>query len=226
MNTKKLLALALSAALAVMPYTSAFAFADCSDESVTRLAKLGVISGDENGNFNPDKYATRAEFATMMALASGAGEMSAVEEILMENNFTDISEDYWGYKYILYCGGNLFISGYEDGSFRPNDDITLEQALNAVLASIGYDALLGDKSAVTLASEYGLADANDDGGRSILKIEAAEIINTALDLPMYVLKGIDFSSGSAQKEFYFADGNADENGNINELKSLYTTYFN
>ncbi|MBR5507025.1 MAG: S-layer homology domain-containing protein [Clostridia bacterium] len=90
-------------------------YKDC----VEILAGAGVISGYADGLFRADNVITRAEFAKMIVEAfsvKGTGE-----------NFADVPADAWYKPYVYAASGAGIITGY-DGRFRPDDNITREDA--------------------------------------------------------------------------------------------------
>ena len=73
-NLKRALSLLLSSAMVIgmmVMGSSAASYTDVTSEenveAIEVLKAVGVMTGDENGNFNPDKQVTRAEMAVVMA---------------------------------------------------------------------------------------------------------------------------------------------------------------
>ena len=152
--TSALLAAALSLSL-VVP-----AGAVSSSTAVEAIQALGIITGDSSGNLNLSSPVTRAEFVTMMTAASSykdsIGEGSGV------SLFKDVKSDHWASEYIKLAVEQGWMSGYVDGTFRPDDQITLEEACTALLKMLGYDSstLAGSYPSAQLskASSVGLRD--------------------------------------------------------------------
>ena len=121
---KRLFAIALAAVmlLSAMPV---LAFNDLDDsypgvvEMVEYWAERGVIEGDGNGNFEPMRLATYAEFIKMLVLATGKTEIPGAPE----PNFSDVSESDWFYPYVRIAYQNRIIFDNEDGTFEPNKPI-------------------------------------------------------------------------------------------------------
>ncbi len=82
-----------------------------------------VISGTSNGLFSPDREITRAEFAAIMVRGLGLKLEAGSTE------FTDVTSSDWYNDVVKTAHGNHLINGYEDGTFRPNERITREQAM-------------------------------------------------------------------------------------------------
>ena len=55
------------------------------------------------------------------------------------NLFTDVTEDDWFAGYVNYCGDAEYIKGYEDDTFRADNDVTGYEVLAMILRAVGYD---------------------------------------------------------------------------------------
>ncbi len=95
-----------------------------SNTAISTMEKGGFITGYEDGSFAPAKYITRAEFAT---IASRLDTMSDN----VSHGFTDIS-GHWAEKYIADAVVKGWIAGYEDGTFRPDQEITRAEAMTII----------------------------------------------------------------------------------------------
>ena len=96
--------------------------------AVSTLANTGAISGYTNGTFQPGKAITRAEFVSILTGIYGANTSKGVP-------FTDVGHG-WCYDAVATAYANGWVSGYTDGTFRPNQTITRAEAvviLNSVL---------------------------------------------------------------------------------------------
>ena len=92
--------------------------------AVSTMAKLGIVTGDPDGSFRPDDSITRAEFA---AIAVRFDDSAYDGEEL----FTDIA-GHWAQNEINAAANKGWISGYVDGTFRPQKDITRAEAVTLV----------------------------------------------------------------------------------------------
>ncbi len=79
----------------------------------------GFISGYKDGTFKPMNNLTRAETAKILCLVSGT-ECDKKDSSV----FTDVNMDHWAAKYINSMRKKGIITGYEDGSFKPDNYIT------------------------------------------------------------------------------------------------------
>lgn len=95
-------------------------FSDIKDgawccRAVSTLTNMGIIKGYTDGTFQPNKSITRAELATIIARFAKLD--------VNTKTFSDIN-GHWAQKNIELAAGNGWINGYEDGTFRPNNNIT------------------------------------------------------------------------------------------------------
>ena len=102
---------------------------------INALASLGVLSGDENGNFHPEEELTRAELAALITQAMGYW----CWENQGDAPYTDVDADDWfrTSANITYHLG--FIQGNEKGEFDPDAGIDYQQFLT-ILARMGQRA--------------------------------------------------------------------------------------
>ncbi len=83
--------------------------------AVATLTNAGVINGYTDGTFRPNAPITRAELATIIARFAKLD--------VNTKTFSDIN-GHWAQKSIELAAGNNWINGYDDGTFRPNNNIT------------------------------------------------------------------------------------------------------
>ena len=95
-----------------------------SAKEIAYLVEKGVFTGYEDGNFKPAAYLNRAEF---VAIISRYMRLS----IEAENTFTDI-EHSWAKPYILRVLYRGYVTGYEDHTFRPLNNITRAEAVSII----------------------------------------------------------------------------------------------
>ena len=110
---------------------------NASQEVINVIKLLEIANGDENGNMNYDAYVTRAEFVKMAINASSSKETAANIKLNV-SLFPDVKNSYWGASYISVAINNGLVNGYLDGTFKPNNNVTLEEAVTIVLRLLGY----------------------------------------------------------------------------------------
>ena len=126
------------AVLSLLLALSAPALAVDEDTRLETIRVLGIMTGDENGDLALDRQITRAEFVKMMAAASVYKD--TVGEGGSASLFTDVKTGHWAVGYIKLAVEQGWVTGYVDGSFRPDNTITLEEACTALLRLLGYDS--------------------------------------------------------------------------------------
>ena len=102
--------------------------------AIATLSQLGVIGGYEDGTFQPNKNVERDEMAKLVYVLyttfQTAGKGTA--------KFSDLAADNWAAGYVTWCSAKSIVGGYEDGSFRPDNNVTYDEALKMVCATLGY----------------------------------------------------------------------------------------
>ena len=96
--------------------------------AVSTLANVGAITGCGDGTFQPRKSISRAEGGTILTGIYG-------EDTTKGMPFSDVDRS-WYYDAVATAYANGWVSGYTDGTFRPNQTITRAEAvviLNSVL---------------------------------------------------------------------------------------------
>jgi hypothetical protein len=85
------------------------------------LASKLVIKGTTETNFAPDANITRAQFATLLVRALGLSEDN------VSANFSDVAASDWYAGAIGVAVKEGLVTGFKDGTFAPNEEITREQ---------------------------------------------------------------------------------------------------
>jgi hypothetical protein len=117
-------------------------------EAVETMAGLGVVSGYENGTFGPNKKITRAEFVTI-AMAFSTLENG-------KSTFSDVPDSFWAAPYIYSASQQGWVSGYEDGTFGPNKNITRAEAVSIINKMLGRTADPNVKELTDVKNYYDL----------------------------------------------------------------------
>lgn len=161
-------------------------------EEIAKAVEKGYVKGYLDGTFKPNQAVTRAEFVTMV---NGAFAVVEGGNIL---HFSDVKEGDWFYKNVAAAVAAKYIKGYPDGTFRPNQGITRQEAAVVLYGLVGS----GDKADLTFrdAGQIGswardavarLVAGNVIAGypdntfgptRSITRAEAVVMINKAVSL--------------------------------------------
>ena len=112
-----------------------------------RLAELNIVSGVSKNVFEPNRTVTRAEFAKMIVTSAlKPAEYEALISDDAEIVFKDIDREKreWYYDYITVAVNAGFMKGYEDGTFRPNRDVSYAEIAKMVTLALGHEYLRSD----------------------------------------------------------------------------------
>jgi len=101
---------------------------------------LGVVKGYPDDTFRPDKGITRAELVTLLVRTMPVRLAATVPY----SGFDDVSNKHWAAKYIAYGSHKGLITGYPDGTFKPNKVLTRAEGVT-VLARYSNLAILPAK---------------------------------------------------------------------------------
>ncbi|MFC3803675.1 S-layer homology domain-containing protein [Cohnella sp. GCM10012308] len=93
---------------------------------VNDMGSRMVVNGNGNGLFNPDQAITRAEFAAIMVRGLGLKLADGA------TTFSDVKSTDWFSGAVQTLYQYKLIDGFEDGTFRPADTITREQAMKII----------------------------------------------------------------------------------------------
>jgi len=117
------------------PASAAYTLPDSATvERIIRSAK--IMTGDQYGNMNLAKNVTRAEFAKLLVMASPYKD--SVVGALSSSTFRDVKSTHWASGYIKTAVDQGWVTGYLDGTYRPDNVILLEEAASAILKMLGY----------------------------------------------------------------------------------------
>jgi photosystem II stability/assembly factor-like uncharacterized protein len=135
-----------SATATSQPQATATTVAQCEDsfsdvspgdyfyDGVSYLFCRGAISGYQDGTFKPYDNATRGQLAKIITLA----EQWAIE-LPQVPHFSDVPAGTTFYPYVETAYSHGVIGGYEDGTFRPNNNVTRGQIAKIVVLARGWE---------------------------------------------------------------------------------------
>ena len=98
---------------------------------VITLMEMGIITGDEDGLFHPQRTISRAEFAAMMART--IREMDLIAAARDEHVFSDLDGFGWAVEYINTAANAGVMTGRGDGIFAPGDQVTYAEVITALI---------------------------------------------------------------------------------------------
>ena len=138
-NLKRALSLGLTAAMIsglMVMGSSAASYADVTSENnqeaIEVLQAVGIMVGDENGDFNPDQNVTRNEMAVVM---SNLMEYN-VASYANTSPFTDVPS--WAEPYVAACFVNGITAGTSATTYGGSETVTTAQAALMLMKALGY----------------------------------------------------------------------------------------
>ena len=139
-NLKRALSLLLSSTMVLgmlVMGSSAASYTDVTSkenvEAIEVLKAVGVMTGDENGNFNPNKQVTRAEMAVVMA---NLLDLKVEDFKGASLPFTDVPE--WAVPYVAACYADGITAGISATQYGSNNSVTTAQAALMMMKALGY----------------------------------------------------------------------------------------
>lgn len=94
-------------------------------KAVNTLGSLGIVAGIGDGQYAPERPITRAEFTVIAMRFAKLPEGGT-------NIFSDVVENTWYYDYVIGSIQYGWITGYPDGTFRPENTITRAEVTTIV----------------------------------------------------------------------------------------------
>ena len=163
-------------------------------DAVDILTLLGIIAGDDTGNFRPADEIDRDEVAKMVAVLCNGGE--DIEAYYADAcTFAD-TKNTWAAGYVAYCYHTGIIDGRNATTFDPNASITGYEVAKMLLCVLGFDAdeqgYVGKDWKTNVlrdARNFGLLDGLDKSfnlKNNIKRQEVAQMMLTMLEKPVVV----------------------------------------
>lgn len=121
-----------------VPTEIAFAETGDSLKAINTIRALGIMQGDSEGNLRLNRLIYRSEFAQMMLNASPFKNLQ--KGPISFTVFSDVPANHWAAGAVKTVVENGWFRGYLDGTFKPDQFITLEEAASAILKQLGYTA--------------------------------------------------------------------------------------
>jgi len=204
-NLKKVLAFVVVFAMMFSFAVSANSFPDVADtasyaEATTILSSLGLMIGDDMGNFNPDKVLTRAEATALVMRAKGLE--SAAAGAAGATQFADVAADHWASGYINLAAQSGVVAGYGNGMFGPEDQVLYEQFVKMIVAALGYEPMASKNGGypsgyLIVASQKNITkNAAGAAGQPAVRSTVAVLLFNALEVNM--MKQTVFTEGAEE----------------------------
>lgn len=116
---------------------------------ISTVIEQDLVDGFPDNTFRPNAMATRVQLAKILVKVKGYSISNVSAQ-----TFEDVGSGYWGYRYVQTAAKNNLISGYSDGTFKPNAQITRAEAAALIYrALLNKDYLLERSSANQITCE-------------------------------------------------------------------------
>lgn len=230
-NLKKLMSVILTVAMlmSLVVSTSAATFTDVDDtnaayEAIEVLSALEILTGREDGSFDPDANIKRSEFAavicrTMNAEAAASGSSA---------NFNDVAANHWAAGYIGWAAGSGIVNGKGDGNFDPDANVTYQEAVTMIVRAMGFEPLATKKGGfptgyMAVANTYGITNgvAMSPANGAATRAGVAKLVYNSFDAP---LMDASFITLGSEEEYQIFEGKSYMGGSYDERRTLLSQY--
>ena len=154
------------------------------------LVDKGVVEGYDDGTFRPLNLINRAEFTKMVV--EGVQGVTP-DETLYKKCFSDVQTE-WYAKYVCYAWEQEWVEGYDDGLFRPGDNITKAEALKIITVAFDWEL-----ESIALRSEFSDIESDSWYEEYFLLAEEREL----LDFVDYYISPHELISRKEMSEFLY-----------------------
>ena len=112
--------------------------------SILACVEAGIVTGYPDGTYQPRAFITRDQMAVYIARALASGE-SNVPDFAGTPTFPDVPDGYWALNHVEYAVDQNVVTGYDDGTYHPEYQVTRDQmavyVARAMVAPTGEAAL-------------------------------------------------------------------------------------
>lgn len=177
-----------------------------NDTAIEVCMDLGLIEGYPDGTFKGENEITRAEMATIMTRLLGQANLVTSSK----TPFSDVPANHWASGYVNVAYSNKVIVGDGNGTFRPEDPVSYQEAVKMIAAVLGYEPAANDKGGyptgwLVVASENGLLeDTTNTGAAPASRATVAQLVFNALTADRMIQTGY-----GDNKEYTFTNGMVD-----------------
>ncbi|GGA12676.1 hypothetical protein GCM10008018_67130 [Paenibacillus marchantiophytorum] len=193
---------------------STFSMIEIQKKPIDTISYTNWIEGYPDGTFKPNQSITRAEVSSIFVKA-----IAKPQSLVALQNFKDVADQHWAAGAIHQAQKAEWLSGYPDGSFKPDAPITRGE-LAAIIVKINKLAVNNDVQAfvdtknhwaagyIQAAKASGLMSGYEDGSfrpdQRLTRAEAVKVINNLLKRPTPKL-GKDVWKDVSQKDWFWSD---------------------
>ena len=133
---KRLASLLLTGVLLGSLLPSALAAPAPVEDMAQVLSALDIMTGNENGDLMLSRRVSRAEFTKLVIAASPLGENVGAATNL--SPYPDVPSSHWAAPYVEAAVAAGYVNGYLDGTFHPDEEITLAMGVTMAVRLLGY----------------------------------------------------------------------------------------
>lgn len=124
-------------ALLLTPLTISAYFSDVlpghpNYEAINYVQREGIVNGYPDGTYHPDSVINRAELTKIVIEANFTGTAVYYCDPYSIYSYSDASKNSWYSKYLCLATQHKIVSGYSDGTFRPDNTITFVEAAKII----------------------------------------------------------------------------------------------
>ncbi|MHB8841406.1 MAG: S-layer homology domain-containing protein [Candidatus Aquicultor sp.] len=173
---------------------------------ISTVIEQDLVDGFPDNTFRPNAIATRVQLAKILVKVKGYSTSNVSAQ-----TFEDVGSGYWGYKYVQTAAKNNLISGYSDGTFRPNAQISRAEAAALIYrALLNKDYLLERSSANQVTCErYRRFIESGPININVLKVPKTAPVSIKLGLAKDRVAARERLSSMAKRKGAIAGVNAD-----------------
>ncbi|MDO8468206.1 MAG: S-layer homology domain-containing protein [Candidatus Peribacter sp.] len=102
------------------------------EQPINALVNAGVLTGNPDGRFYPDRQVNRAEMLKMLYKATGK-----VPDATSRACFSDVERLSWYESFVCDAAAHHYVEGYSDGTFRPSNSVNRVESLKMITQVIG-----------------------------------------------------------------------------------------
>ncbi len=182
-------------------------------EEIEVIKAMGIMVGDENGDFGSQNNLTRAEFANVLTVLLQINDSDtakenawyfktgdAVENQVLdgekEPRFTDVPADHWAYGVIEQITSIGYMIGTSDNEFSPDENVTINQVNKVLVKMLGYEVFAERNGGYPAGYNYIssslklLKGINHYGETPILRGELAKMLVNMFDVEMVEISAV------------------------------------
>lgn len=119
---------------------------------IAELIRMEIATGFPDGTFKPDQVLTRAQYATLLTKANIYWQLT--QRRPSSQLFTDVNPGDWFIEPVKDAYKLGFMSGYADNSFKPNQQLSHQEAIVALVSGVASGDEVGDVEGVLASMRH------------------------------------------------------------------------